>query len=243
MAYKVMGSAARYLVKMMGSRATAAKWMNIEEFEDPQIVLNYRLAVGLDQVAEPVTRVETKRGSDEPKESAGGRESKAPEGNKESKDGNEGNDGKERKVDQSEGEGALPEQEDDDDSWRRPSCAIAASMANTTQIVPYVYDPDSKEAPEWLSIVPAPGAGGGSRISDLLAATHAELLISKYILYRSQPMIIPMSSFFRTSGTVRLPRLTSNRAPLPTSAGKHLLMVQATWQSVRTMDAQGSRPP
>jgi hypothetical protein len=52
----------------------------------------------------------------------------------------------------------------------------------------------------------------GIRPSDLLAAEHAILLANDYLAWRSKPMAVPMSTMFRTTGTVRLPRVRTKRA-------------------------------
>lgn len=81
------------------------------------------------------------------------------------------------------------------------------------EIKPFALDiSDGKaEAPDFVSHV-AVASWGGVRPSDLLAAEHANMLISDYLVWRSQPMSIPQSTMFRTTGSVRLPRVRTARA-------------------------------
>ena len=115
------------------------------------------------------------------------------------KDKPESKEGKEEKKQEEkndEEEGVPGQDEDGDDhSWKRPSTALAASIAAVKSIEPYMFDPESK-LPEqsWVNLVPAAASACGVRLSDLLPAEHAHMLMKAYLEWRNQPMTVPHSS-------------------------------------------------
>jgi hypothetical protein len=91
-----------------------------------------------------------------------------------------------------------------------------------TEIRPFVIT-DSKEVPTFLVHNPIQ-CGGGVRVSDLIAAEHAVMLTEPYLKWRGQPMAVPASTMFRTTGTVRMPRIRTSRAEaLARSNTRHML--------------------
>jgi hypothetical protein len=92
--------------------------------------------------------------------------------------------------------------EEDDDSWRWPSTDGAASV---TRLTPFVFDPKA-EPPSWLATPPREAAISAIRPSELLPAEHCRALTDAYMAWRKSPMVVPASSLFRTTATVRLPR-------------------------------------
>jgi hypothetical protein len=112
------------------------------------------------------------------------------------------------------------EGDDFDDSWKHP----LGSPSAITVIKPFVIDVDSKESPAFLNHAPSIAAVGGARLSDQLAVEHAALLTEDYIKWRSLPMAAPSSNLFRTTATVRLPRVRTKRAEaLARANARHLL--------------------
>lgn len=87
-----------------------------------------------------------------------------------------------------------------------------APHLSASEIKPFALDTDTKAVtPDFVSHV-AVTSWGGVRPSDLLAADHAHMLVNDYMIWRSQPMAVPQSTMFRTTGSVRLPRVRTKRA-------------------------------
>jgi hypothetical protein len=110
--------------------------------------------------------------------------------------------------------------EEEDDSWRWPSTDEAASV---TRLTPFVFDPKA-EPPSWLASPPREAAISAIRPSELLPAEHCRALTDAYMAWRKSPMVVPASSLFRTTATVRLPRArTPGAERLGLSNARYLL--------------------
>jgi hypothetical protein len=110
--------------------------------------------------------------------------------------------------------------EEEDDSWRWPSTDEAASV---TRLTPFVFDPKA-EPPSWLATPPREAAISAIRPSELLPAEHCRALTDAYMAWRKSPMVVPASSLFRTTATVRLPRArTPGAERLGLSNARYLL--------------------
>ena len=110
------------------------------------------------------------------------------------------------------------DEDDFDESWKQ------ATTSSITVIKPFVIDVDSKESPPFVTHAPSTTAVGGARLSDQLAVEHAALLTDDYIKWRSLPMAAPSSHLFRTTATVRLPRVRTKHAEaLARANARHLL--------------------
>ena len=172
-----------YLIKYKGCGASAARWLRIAELDHSAttIIDDYRRCVGLD-APPPASSLSSLSSS--LSSSSSGIDDTQTEG-KDEKPRELGDEGREEKLDHA----------DDDVSWRSASRAVASAIASVQSIVPYVFDPDKKDpAPEWLNLKPSVFAASGVRLSDMLPAVHAELIIGDYMTWRSQPMTVPHSS-------------------------------------------------
>jgi len=92
-----------------------------------------------------------------------------------------------------------------------------------TQLTPFVFEAKSA-TPSWLADPPRVAAISAMRVAELLPAEHSRTLIEAYIAWRKAPMVVPASSLFRTTATVRLPRArTPNAERLGISNARYLL--------------------
>lgn len=185
----------QYLVKFVGASLSQSVWL-LEADLDSDVVTQYRVLAKLDR---PVSS------------------SKPPAAEQP-----HGGEGKEEK--RSEPEPQLQQQavndEEEDDSWRWPSTDGAASV---TRLTPFVFDAKA-EAPSWLATPPREAAISAIRPSELLPAEHCRALTDAYMAWRKAPMVVPASSLFRTTATVRLPRArTPGAERLGLSNARYLL--------------------
>jgi hypothetical protein len=177
----------QYLIKFVGISACAAKWMFRENVSNTWMIDAYHDKL-TGKTKKKRTAVEDTGYAEQLAPLPVLRESTGCDKASSETDEKEGKEEKRNLVHDHE------ENDDGDDDWKSPSLGVAAAIAAVTTIIPYVFEPDAKLELEWLKIVPSPSAASGLRISDLIPASHAALLIDVYLAWRNQPMCVPFSS-------------------------------------------------
>jgi hypothetical protein len=185
----------QYLVKFVGASLSQSVWL-VEGDLDPDVVTQYRILAKLDR----------------PVSSSKPLAAEEPHGDGEGKE--------EKRSDPEPPLQPAVNDEEEDDSWRWPSTDGAASV---TRLTPFVFDPKA-ESPSWLATPPREAAISAIRPSELLPAEHCRALTDAYMAWRKSPMVVPASSLFRTTATVRLPRArTPGAERLGLSNARYLL--------------------
>lgn len=227
------GGNEQYLVKLRGQSNAHALWLTKADINNEAMVHLYRQSAKLN---EPIPSTSSSSSLSSSTHSLGEKKEK-----KDSKHESDDTDTDDDKHNNDRSSFGLCESEfvstdnddtvnegDGDESWMQP-VVKPVTVGGTPhvpreEIKPFVLNPDSKgDVPTFISHV-AITSWGGIRPSDLLSAEHAIILTNAYLTWRSQPMAVPASTIFRTTGSVRLPRVRTKRAEaLARSNARYLL--------------------